>query len=218
MKSYRIYKVTCSVNNKSYIGYTEREAEARFDSHLSTARNNGGFRFHHAIRFHGESAFSVETLIDNIESMEEAKQLEIQMIKEHQSFGDGGYNANEGGTGGFVVRDIEAWKEKLSNASAGANNPRHSGLTDDDLLNMVKSVVDRHNNYSGKLVREDFPKYPKSLSQCRFSQYEGTGTQRMKQAYFAKFGLEVKYTFSEEHRQKLAKHGKSAALNNFHRK
>ncbi len=63
-----VYKITCTVNNKVYIGSTRLTKEARWgnlgssSSHLSCARDNNPRELYQDIRKYGESAFFLETL------------------------------------------------------------------------------------------------------------------------------------------------------------
>ena len=39
MKKYKVYKITCLVNNKVYIGQTYLSLERRFTSHISSSKS-----------------------------------------------------------------------------------------------------------------------------------------------------------------------------------
>jgi predicted GIY-YIG superfamily endonuclease len=77
-----VYKITNKNNGKSYVGYTGRTIEARWKAHLSSARNGSRFRFHSAIRKHGEDAWKKAIMLET-ENIKEAKKFEEQFILEN---------------------------------------------------------------------------------------------------------------------------------------
>jgi len=102
-----IYKATCKLNNKCYIGETIRSLKRRKTEHLSAARNkkhkDRNSYFYNAIRKYGEENFNWEIIkicrnIDKDSLYNELFELEISYIKEFDSF-ENGYNSNLGGIG-----------------------------------------------------------------------------------------------------------------------
>jgi group I intron endonuclease len=96
-----IYKITNTVNNKVYIGQTRKDPDNRWKGHQYSLKNNKGCPLlMRAFRKHGLDKFKFEVIII---CFDEARfELEKYYIKKNNSFGDGGYNANEGGEpGGF---------------------------------------------------------------------------------------------------------------------
>ena len=107
---YDIYKLTCVVDMKVYIGLTSRGAAARFDDHCQYARRvlRRGRRnptpIQRAIRIHGENRFVVE-VIDLAETKEEAWQKERYWIRMYRSNDRRfGYNRTPGGEGLFRTK------------------------------------------------------------------------------------------------------------------
>lgn len=95
---FTLYKITCSVSGKIYIGYTKLTANQRLHKHFSEARRNVNSRhLCKAIRKYGEEAFTTETLFE-VPTEQEAKELEKKLIVEYDSFKNG-YNKTTGGDG-----------------------------------------------------------------------------------------------------------------------
>ena len=95
-----IYKVTCLVNNKIYIGLTNVTVESRWRDHVYAAHTPSSLeydsKFHRAIRKYGVENFNVET-IENIR-IEELQERERYWIAYYDTYHNG-FNANEGGNG-----------------------------------------------------------------------------------------------------------------------
>ena len=84
MYSYEVYKVTNKVNNKVYIGITNKGAGARFKQHLFDAEHGSQYRFHRAIRKYGKENFEV-SIIAFCNNADELKENEIKFISEYES-------------------------------------------------------------------------------------------------------------------------------------
>lgn len=67
----RVYCFTNQVNSKSYVSVTSQTLNARWDRHVASARNNSSYRFHQAIRKHGNAAFE-GVVIEDCSTTEEA--------------------------------------------------------------------------------------------------------------------------------------------------
>lgn len=122
-----IYKHTNLTNGKIYIGYTSKSINERWEGHINDAKKGSSLYFHKAILKSiielGENflnSWSSEVLVNNISSLEEAKELEKKFISEynsnHRQFG---YNMTKGGDGttGHIFRPESI--EKLSRAMKG---------------------------------------------------------------------------------------------------
>ena len=96
--SYVLYRISCAVNGKAYIGYTKHDAEKRFLVHLLNARWNRKYALADAIRVYGADAFTVETL-EVVPGHAEAARLECLYIAAHRSMLPHGYNMTKGGDG-----------------------------------------------------------------------------------------------------------------------
>lgn len=110
-----IYKITNDINDKVYIGKTEKTVEQRFKEHCRTSRRPevGKRPLYAAMNKYGIEHFKVET-IEETNSPEEREQF---WIKEYNSYGSTGYNATKGGDG-TKYSDynliVSLWKQGLS--------------------------------------------------------------------------------------------------------
>ena len=113
-RSYKVYKYTCKVNGKVYIGQTKKSLKRRANS------NGSGYvqcpHFGNAIKKHGWENFVCEILEDNL-TLEEANELETKYIMEYDSTNDKkGYNISFGG-GNKSMPEIT--KKKISESNKG---------------------------------------------------------------------------------------------------
>lgn len=110
-----IYKITNDINNKVYIGKTEKTVEQRFKQHCRESHFSRANRrpLYAAMNKYGIEHFKVET-IEETNSPEEREQF---WIKEYNSYGSTGYNATKGGDGSKRADyDLicSLWKQGLS--------------------------------------------------------------------------------------------------------
>ena len=99
-----IYKLTCSVSGKAYIGLTTQRKGRRWYDHCWAAFSGKGFdgAIHRAIRKYGKEAFRVEILCECYSDMELAV-CERALIAEHGTLAPNGYNLTIGGEIGSRV-------------------------------------------------------------------------------------------------------------------
>jgi len=101
-----VYKITNTITNKCYIGYTNKTIESRWLEHqveASKAKDNR--KFYNAIRKYGVGTWAVDLLLETA-TKEEAKDKEIEFIEIYDSYNNG-YNATKGGDGnnGIIMSD-----------------------------------------------------------------------------------------------------------------
>lgn len=109
--TYCVYKHTCLINGKVYIGITSRKPEKRWGYQGYNYRNNN--HFCNAIKKYGWCNFSHDILCDGL-SLEEAKQKEIELIAFFKSNSrEFGYNISSGGDPGNGVHCTEERKAKI---------------------------------------------------------------------------------------------------------
>lgn len=91
-----VYKITCTVNGKAYIGKTKRSLHDRWRSHCS--QGSGCWALAGAIRKYGKDAFVLEVLACDLDD-EAAERVEREMVHRHGTKAPAGYNLTEGGQG-----------------------------------------------------------------------------------------------------------------------
>ena len=97
-----IYRATCSVNGKAYIGQTRRGLEYRRRLHLTTVHKPEKYPdrvtvFTKAIIKYGEENFTWDVLLEC--DLQDLDGEEIRLIKEHGTKVPHGYNVSSGGSG-----------------------------------------------------------------------------------------------------------------------
>ncbi len=113
MKKFGIYKITCKINNKVYIGSTEVCFKQRFKKHKQKLRNN-----YHENDYlqkswskYGEDNFVFE-ILEEISDKSKVKEIEQTYLNEYISKGkDFCFNLSKSATGGNTITNDEI-KEK----------------------------------------------------------------------------------------------------------
>lgn len=96
-KIYTIYKATNKITGKCYIGFDSRWPR-RMKTHNRVAyRQEENTYFHNVIRKYGKSCFDWEVLYQSLDGHHCLNIMEPYFIKEHNSYGEGGYNLTHGG-------------------------------------------------------------------------------------------------------------------------
>lgn len=99
MNIYSIYKITCIVNQKVYIGFTSQDPNTRYAEHLAeSARKRDKRHFYCALRQHGSSNFVIDVLYQSYDLTHTHEVMEDYFINEYDSLRNG-YNSVKGGTG-----------------------------------------------------------------------------------------------------------------------
>lgn len=107
---YIVYKTTCSVNNKIYIGVHQTENPQEFDGYLgnnlyinhTTFLKNPKFPFHHAVKKYGVENFKRETLYI-FDTAKEAYDKEAEIVNSDFILQENNYNIALGGKGGILM-------------------------------------------------------------------------------------------------------------------
>lgn len=114
-----IYKITCILNQKIYIGCTSQSPDRRFQYHVREARRESKgrrrlTRFHEAIIKYGAANFTIETLeiVDTIDEMYQRESYWINQL--HSTNPNIGYNMACGGKSG---KKSDATKRLISEQS-----------------------------------------------------------------------------------------------------
>ena len=113
---YTVYRITNKVNQKIYVGFTEKSLRERMAQHRRDSLNKSGRKrlFMKAIRKYGMEAFEIEAIYQS-EDKEDALEKERHFVKEwnsnHRKIG---YNSTFGGENTFHVKgkDHPNWGKK----------------------------------------------------------------------------------------------------------
>lgn len=102
-----IYKITCQLTQRSYIGKTRSTQQQRWYQHCSDAKRGSDKDLHQAIREYGSDAFQVTTLQEWDDISNEALQAaETYFITEHDTFHNG-YNMQVKGDSPYTPIPVE---------------------------------------------------------------------------------------------------------------
>jgi group I intron endonuclease len=149
-----IYKVTNKQNGKVYIGKTTRELKKRIWAHYKSVRSGSETNFHNALRKYPKDNFDWEILATT-DNTDELSDLEIEFIKEYDSFKTG-YNMTEGGDGGLTYKKGTEMYEKIKNKLGKWKNG-NPGATSEAIQKRKKTFKDvkwksgkLHGNYGHK--------------------------------------------------------------------
>ena len=126
MKIYRIYKCTNIINNKVYIGFTNKDLRKRIIEHNCCANKNSNFVIHKAIKKYGVESFIWETIYESLDKTHTVNVMECYFIKEYDSYylNNKGYNMTYGGESGTIGRQHS---EKTKNKLKESRNKRKEG-------------------------------------------------------------------------------------------
>lgn len=119
IKIYTLYKITNLLNNKNYIGVTNRNPEVRFSEHKKASANSFIGK---AIQANGVQNFSFEILLTEIKD-EDISNLECEYIKKYNSLLPNGYNADLGGI--QYHKHSESIKQIISDKGKGNKNSKY---------------------------------------------------------------------------------------------
>lgn len=116
---YSLYKITNLLNNKHYIGITNREPEKRFSEHKRPGANSFIGK---AIQVDGVENFTFEVLLTNIED-KDISESECEYIEKYNSLLPNGYNADLGGV--EYHKHSDYIKQIISEKGKGRQNPKY---------------------------------------------------------------------------------------------
>lgn len=136
-KIYTIYKIANKLNNKNYIGWTNKKLENRMKNHFYRARMNWNSHLYNAIRLHGEENFDCMEIYQIKGTNEDGKWLkdfmEEYFIIEYDSYNNG-YNMTLGGEGTLGRIHSEETKKKISEKAKGNSRAKGRKLSDEQKI------------------------------------------------------------------------------------
>ena len=109
--------ITNTKNGKSYIGITTRTLSRRWYEHCFVP-NSCGKLLNKAINKYGKDAFIIET-IASAKTLKDLKEVEKQLIEQHQTKVPHGYNLTDGGDGVFGYKFTEEQKKRNGDLKRG---------------------------------------------------------------------------------------------------
>ncbi len=112
-----VYKATCSISGKAYVGQTTKSLEYRWQKHAKR-----GHALYAAIKKYGVDSFNLE-ILEECNSIDELNFLEKYYIRQEKTLSPFGYNLTTGGEG-FEVSDET--RVKQSAAHMGKSAPWNS--------------------------------------------------------------------------------------------
>ncbi len=119
MDTFMVYKITCLVNDKIYIGYTKQTLTERFRGHKKSSKHKNT-KLYNAFNKHGIENFTIEKLFQTHDK-NEATDKEIELISEYNTTHIG-YNITSGGDGGSTTAGnvlTDEHKKKISESLKG---------------------------------------------------------------------------------------------------
>jgi group I intron endonuclease len=136
-----IYKVTCRITGKVYVGKTEISTEKRWQQHCTAAflpsHGDYDFPFHRAIRKYGKENFTIET-IDYASTSQELNEKEKYWIKFFNSYNNG-YNSSLGGDGHLKYNYDDIVNYYLQNNNSLMDTCKHFHIYDQVVYSALQS-------------------------------------------------------------------------------
>lgn len=173
-RKYCVYVHTNIVNGKKYVGVTSLKPEDRWKNGKGYSRNP---YFSRAIKKYGwNEGFTHEIVAENL-SLEEAYQMEVDLIKQYNCINPNGYNATSGGEIGKEYSEETRKKigDNTRNQSEETRRKRSESAKARCTDEWRKAVSDR---MKGKFAGENNPNY-RNGSRCNaFNKNNTTDTDK----------------------------------------
>lgn len=113
-----VYKITNTLNNKCYVGYTKFSIDKRWNQHIHRSnKRNINVKFDNALRKYSIANWNVEVLEEGL-TVNQSKVKEQFYINLFDSYNNG-YNSTLGGDGNQGILMSEESNKKRSNALKG---------------------------------------------------------------------------------------------------
>ena len=186
-----IYKITNTVNDKSYIGQTIHDAvKTRIRDHL---RGKGSQPVKDAIEKYGKDAFTYEILHDGI-IPEFLDTLEKEAIAKFNTIAPHGYNRNNGGSGS--IKHSEEARQKMSESTKGENHPMYGKKHSDETKQKISEA------HKGKTLSEE---HRRKISEVQIGKSVSEETRRKMSENNAAKRPEVRRKITEANKRRVRK-------------
>jgi hypothetical protein len=165
---YLVYKHTCIISKKSYIGYTSKTMEERFSGHLCEMKYGSTYAFHNALRKYGKENFKSEILYVCY-SKKDASYAEIELINAYDTKNNG-YNETYGGENPPVKSGVSHYKSK----KITIDNIDYVSLTDvRKRLNTNQRILKTYlDNFSTTISFSEFNRIRRKISSININGIE----------------------------------------------
>lgn len=180
-----VYKITCKINNKVYVGQTCETLKQRFSRHMGYQKDEHDTKFYRAVRKYGIDNFYIEQ-IDTANTQEELDEKELYWINKLDSVKIG-YNskAYKGKCGGDTLSNHpnkHIISEKIRQSKLGDKNPMriNGGLKGERNGMFGKRGKEHHNSKKCVSISVDNPKDIKFFDSIReLQKYHNVTTDTM---------------------------------------
>jgi group I intron endonuclease len=142
------YLIQNKSNGKGYIGITTRSVDRRWYEHRFV-ENSCGKLLSKAIKKHGEQSFEITVLASAIGDVDNLKELEKQLIIQHNTAVPLGYNLTMGGDGVFGFKHSKESVERMSKTRRGAK------MSETTKQKMHEAHLGKKNHFFGKIHSEE---------------------------------------------------------------
>ncbi len=153
MTIYSIYKITNTINNKIYIGFS-KNPENRFKQHKKQCKGSKS-KLSRALLKYGKENFNI-TIIYQSKDRKHCLKIEKDFIEEYNSIKEG-YNISIGGEGGkwdegWTKEQKDELRKRKQEIFKGENNPfygkKHKKETLNNMVKKRMAAGNYHNNHS----------------------------------------------------------------------
>ena len=148
-----VYMLTNEITEKSYIGLTGKSLDVRWKEHVSLSTKISNRKLYNSIKKHGHDIWDQKVLL-YCDSMDEAKEYEILLISEFDTF-NAGYNSTLGGDGtcGGGWKLSNSTKSKMSVYRKGRKMDKYTAdLSPETILKRTKHMKGNHYGSKGYVI------------------------------------------------------------------
>ena len=186
-----VYRITCFVNNKMYIGITNKSLQYRWKQHCRAAQNGSKCRLHQSIRKFGPNQFNKEIIYCS-KDYEHILEMEQYFIKLFDTFyrNGKGFNMTKGGQGTIGRKKSKEQKAKEQAFWTPENRAKQS-----------QKVIGEKNGMFGKTHTAE------ALAKCikRGKKHPFYGKHHSKESKEKNRKAHIGKVLSEETKQKILK-------------